>query len=251
MMSFVNVSLKETVWNQYCFKLKSFYGMFRSIIILQVIAIGFTSLAGVASTGSGSMTISFNVQYYSADAVIAFTMIGLFINGIQMTTKPFREDDFVFVTNRLSQNLSNMAFLLTVSVATGITALLSRNVIEMIRYFLPEHSYMQDMDGPNTWYMVVGGGIATILYIAACSALGYLVGSLVQLYKGLVIIIPAVVIGYSVILGTQEGYIMGKIWAFYFSEHHLGLFAVKLICTIAICYGAAILLLNQKEVRNV
>src|SRR5699024_5729575 len=103
------------------------------------------SLGGVGQGGSGSFEISINRHYYTVDYVIAFTMIWAFITSIQMTTREYRQDDFTFVTNRLSGNLSNIAFLFTASVIGGVLAVLSDFLLKGVIRFLFKFSFIPQM----------------------------------------------------------------------------------------------------------
>ena len=82
--------------------------------------------------GMGGANLSVDVKYYSADLVIVFTMLWSFVTAITITTKPFRNHDFTFVSNRLSSSLSNILFLLTTSFIGSITALFSGNLVKLL-----------------------------------------------------------------------------------------------------------------------
>ena len=113
MMSLTNQLIwQKTVKKQYFFKLKANIDAFSSLVWIQLLAHLF-SLGGVASMGMGGTNLSVDVKYYSADLVIGFTMLWAFVTAITITTKPYRNHDFTFVTNRLSSSLSNILFLLT------------------------------------------------------------------------------------------------------------------------------------------
>src|SRR6476660_9775510 len=131
MMSLTKVNLAETVKKQYKFKLKANIDVFSSLVWIQLLAILF-SLGGVASMGGGSVDLNFNVKYYSADLVVVFTMLWSFVTAITITTKPYRNHDFTFVSNRLSSSLSNILFLLTVSFIGSITATLAGNLVKLL-----------------------------------------------------------------------------------------------------------------------
>ena len=131
MMSLKTINLAETVKKQFVFKLKANIDVFSSLVGIQLLAILF-SLGGVASMGMGGANLSVDVKYYSADLVIVFTMLWSFVTAITITTKPYRNHDFTFVSNRLSSSLSNILFLLTASFIGSITALLSGNLVKLL-----------------------------------------------------------------------------------------------------------------------
>ena len=107
-MSLSRTSLMEVVKRQYLFKLKSFIQVFMTLVVLQLLAMLF-SFNGVGMMGSSNGSVEMDIQYYSADIVVVFTMLWAFITAILITTKAYRNDDFAFVTNRLSSNLIQYA----------------------------------------------------------------------------------------------------------------------------------------------
>ena len=82
--------------------------------------------------GVGGANLNIEVKYYSADLVIIFTMLWSFITAITIHTKPYRNHDFTFVTNRMSSSLSNILFLLTASIIGSITAVLAGNLVNVL-----------------------------------------------------------------------------------------------------------------------
>ncbi|MCQ6276562.1 hypothetical protein JMM81_16735 [Bacillus sp. V3B] len=186
MMSLTTANLAETVKKQYRFKLKSNIDSFSALIGIQLLGI-LLSLGGVASTGRSGMNMSIDVKYYSADLVIIFTMLWSFVTAITITTKPYRNHDFSFVTNRLSSSLSNILFLLTTSIMGSITAILAGNLVRVLVFIL----FKQELYHSHNWSqeLILGIGI-TILYVFFVSSIGYLIGALAQVSKGFIILIP-------------------------------------------------------------
>lgn len=237
----------ELIKKQYVFKLRAFVDSISSLVGIQLLAILF-SLGGIGSSGSFSGGMSISVKYFSADLVIAFTMMWGFTTAITMTTKPQRYQDFTFVTNRLTSNLANVFFLLTVSVIGATTALLSKKLILFIA------TIFMDMEFFAPPFMVDGffiGILATILYILLASALGYFIGVLVQMSRLFVFAIPALFIG-SLFLdaASNRNPLMMDILEFYFLESSVLLFLVKVIFSIAILFLSSIFILNRMEVKK-
>lgn len=247
-MSLSKVSLATVVKKQYQFKLKSYIGMFSSLVGLQLIALLF-SLGGVGQGGSGSFEISINRHYYTVDYVIAFTMIWAFITSIQMTTREYRQDDFTFVTNRLSGNLSNISFLFTASVIGGVLTVLSDFLLKVVIRFLFKFSFIPQMGLADNIGLFLKGILATILYIFLFSAIGYIIGTFVQLSKVFIIIIPGIFIGLlllSLTMGTDTPL---QLFKFYFQEAHFLLFSFKMIITSCLLVLGAVIISNRLEVR--
>lgn len=187
--------------------------------------------------GSSSATFEVEVHYYSADLVVGFTLLWGFITAIQTTTKAYRNDDFVFVTNRLVSNLSNTLFLMTASVVGGITAILSNYVLKLIINLFMKGSIALGMQGGASPLLLLLGILTTSLYILLFCGLGYLVGTLVQISKLFVVLLPALFIGsvfYAGSTGTTG--MVEDIFQFYFTESSLLLFMIKVLMTVVLFF---------------
>jgi len=246
-MSLTTANTAEIVKKQYFFKLKANIDAFSSLLGIQLLAILF-SLGGVGSMGSHSNGLSVAVKYYSADVVIAFTMLWGFVTAITITTKPYRHNDFTFVTNRVTSSISNMIFLLTTSIIGGITAMLAKNLTVVIASTF----FQSELYGPVFQVKeFLIGLFVSILYIFLISSLGYLIGTLVQVNKALTLLLPVLIIGSIFLDGimSNEPTIM-YIFQFYFMEVSLIIFAIKAIVTTVLLFIPSIAILNRLEVRK-
>jgi hypothetical protein len=250
MMSLTRVRMLDVVKKQYFYKLKAYIQVFLTLVILQVLAILF-SLNGFGMSGTSSDSIEIEVHYYSADIVIAFTMLWGFITAILITTKAYRNDDFVFVTNRVSSNLSNILFLLTASIIGGITAMLSTYLIKVIMYFFEGDILVKSTNAIAATNELLVGAIAAILYVFIFCALGYFIGTLVQISKIFVILLPALFFG-SLFLDAARGNagIVQNVFEFIFTESSILLFIVKIIIAVGFLFSGAVILSNRMEVRQ-
>jgi hypothetical protein len=249
-MSLTKVRMVDVVKKQYHFKLKAYIQVFMTLVILQLLAILFSN-NGVGMMSSGSGTIELEVHYYTADIVVAFTMLWGFITAINITTKAYRNDDFVFVTNRVSSNLSNTLFLLTASIIGGVTAMLSTYLMKVIMYFLAGDLFGKSTNVIASPIEFLVGLFATILYIFLFCALGYLVGTLVQISKIFVVLLPAILFG-SLFFAEARGNagIIQNVYEFLFTESSFPLFIVKMIVAVGVLLSSAFILSNRMEVKQ-
>ncbi|MFF2446973.1 hypothetical protein ACFVSW_07700 [Neobacillus sp. NPDC058068] len=249
-MSLTRVRLIDIVKKQYVYKLKAYSQVFMSLIFLQLLAV-FFSMNGIGGGGGSHGSIQVKYSYFSGDYVVAFTMLWGFIMAITITTKAHRNDDFVFVTNRVSSNLSNALFLLTASVIGGVTALLSSYLIKVIVFYFINDVFIKSTAASMSAPMELLLGIfSTILYVFLFSALGYLVGTLVQISKVFAVLLPAAFFGGLILDGLRgKSGIIANLFAFFFTESSLALFSVKIIVTAVLLFAVAIALSNRREVR--
>ncbi|SEN23212.1 hypothetical protein SAMN05192533_110112 [Mesobacillus persicus] len=246
-MSLTTTSLAETVKKQYFYKLKANIDSFSSLVGIQILAILF-SLGGISSSGMGGSFVNVNVKYYSPDLVLVFTLIWSFITAVTITTRPYRNHDFSFVTSRLSSSLSNILFLVTASVLGSVTALLSGNLLQMISYLILNEQLYNIGSGAE--HMVLGFVVA-FLYLMLIGACGYLIGSLIQVSKLFVLLFPILFIGLLFLEGVvTNGFIVSNVYKFYAMESVLFLFVGKTVLTAVALFIAAISILNRLEVRR-
>jgi hypothetical protein len=244
-MSLSKTNVLDIVKKQYAYKLRAYVQVFTSLVFIQMLGILF-SFNGVGMSGGGSNTLEVNVHYYSADIVIAFTVLWAIISAILITTQAYRNDDFVFITNRMSSNLSNILFLLTASIIGGITAIMSTYVMKVLMYVLGRTEFLSSSIAASD--MIIGFG-ATILYVLLGTAIGYFIGTLVQLNKLFVVLIPGILIGIMVLgAGMNGGFLLEGI-EFIFMESSFALFFIKIAILVILLFSGSILMSNRLEVR--
>lgn len=246
-MSLSTANLMETVKKQYFFKLKANIDAISSLVGIQLVAVLF-SLGGIGGSLSSSEGLQIDINYYSADVVLVFTMFWALATAITITTKPYRNHDFTFVTNRLSSSLSNILFLLTGSLLGAVTANLSRYLIQLIAVLVRDQQvYSGQFDFP----VFILGIIMSALYIFCICSIGYLIGALVQVNKTFAILFPVLIIG-SIFLDAsiQKELSLMQVFQFYVMESNFLVFLIKMLVTTALFFLASISILNRMEVRR-
>lgn len=248
-MSLSEISLGNLVKRQFLYKLNAYTGIFSSMIFIQAIAF-FFSFGTTASTGSGSVGYDIDIDYHSTDTVIVFTMLWAFINAMMIITKKYREDDFAFVTNRLSNNLANILFLVVASVVGGVTAILSTFLLRVISYFILQTQSIIGYDLTYSVLEVLSGIMVTILYLLVFCSLGYIVGSIIQLHKSLAVIMPVVAVGLLIAIGVLGSEALLHVIEFYAKETNTLLFLCKTVITSILLFTGATIISNRLEVRR-
>ncbi|PPA70656.1 hypothetical protein [Jeotgalibacillus proteolyticus] len=245
-MSLSEMKLGEIVWKQYIYKLFSYSDALKSLIIIQLLGIGFSLLAsGGGSSSDGYITVS--VDTYSVDLVFIFTLIWIFVTSILLTTKSYRFEDFTFVTSRLSSHLSNILYLITVSAAAMITLTLSSFLLYLLVRLFANTPLLYGGGSPGSPGALLLSAGAFLLYFILVSALGYLAGGLAQIHKSLIAVLPVVLIVLPIYLSISLG--VYPLYSFYIAESSFWILGIKIIFTAAILFGGIILLFNNREVR--
>jgi len=248
-MSLSNPSLLQVVKKQYAFKLKAYAQVFFSLVITQLIGVFFSLGASGGMSGS-SESIQMKVNYYSTNNVVFFTMLWAFITAITITTKAYRNDDFAFVANRISSNLSNVLFLLTASIVGGITATLSTYLIKVILVYFFGYQLVTAPGTMAATNIFLLGLSTTIFYFFLICSLGYFFGTLVQINKIFIVLLPAAFIGLLTAEGTGKVKLATAAVEFIFTESSILLFFIKVIASAGLLLTCAFILADRMEVRQ-
>lgn len=243
MMSFVQTTKSEVVKKQYLYKLKAYKGSYSSLMIVQIIGLAFSMMASGSMGGSHSGNFLYEFDIYSANMVFAFTLLWAFVTGLTITSKNYRYDDFSFVANRQTSNLSNMLFLLSVSAVAGMTTVLAGVAYRLL---FPLSISAEVLAAPYTIANLAVGIAATVFYCVLLSALGYLVGTIVQLNKVFKFIFPILLIG--MLFANSE--MISSMLQFYLMETSFLKFMLKVIIPTFVCFLLAIAISNRMEVRK-
>ncbi len=248
-MSLNEPTLFNVVLKQFKYKFTSYTGLFSSMMVLQILAL-FFSLNGIGSFMGGSDTFEVKATTYSADFVIIFMLLWALFTSILITTRPYREDDFTFVTTRVSSHLSNALFLLAASFIAGTSAILSSFLLKIIIFLIGTGHFIAGNAAAGFQGILIGI-VATSLYILLFSSLGYIIGTLIQLNRAFAVIIPVLFIGFAT-FGERAGYghTAKAIVEFFSTESSFVLFFVKVIVSAVLLFAGSIAIFNRMEVRQ-
>lgn len=248
MMSLIETSLSEVVWKQFAFKRRSFFTTFGTLVVLQVLAIFFSS-GGSGSSGFHGRDLSVELTFYSGDIVVIFTVLWVFFIAIYATSKAARYDDYAFVGNRLSSHLANVLFLLTASLIGGLSATLCGYIVRIIVYFSDDLTMGEGLfQLPFDFLLSIG---AISLYGFLFAAFGYVFGVIIQFHRSFIFLLPAICVG-VMIATVSNGYgeEMKAVFDFIIMETHFWLFLLKVLLVSGVFFGLAMLLSNKLEVRK-
>ncbi|KUP04730.1 hypothetical protein Q75_14895 [Bacillus coahuilensis p1.1.43] len=245
-MSTTEVSKWQVVMKQFHYKRKAYVSIFLTLIFVQILGMlfSFTSNGG----GSGdSIGISYGYTLYSSSAIIMMTLLWAFISSLLLTTKAYKFDDFLFVTNRLTSNVSNVLFLLFMSLLGAITTSLASLVFRLLLFLLKDSESLVMMNmGIGDWIM---GVVVAFLYILLVATIGYLIGTVFQ--WGIIgrILVPVVVL--STLFSRQgEDSLVVLIGSIYVEEPVFLLYFVKVFLTAGLLLTLSTILTNRMEVRS-
>jgi hypothetical protein len=247
-MYLTEVNAWDIVKKQYRYKLKSYFGVFTSLVVIQLLAISF-SFNGTGMSGGSSGMLDYELHYYTNDIIQVFMMIWAFISAIIITTKAYRYDDYAFVTNRRISHYSNFLFLISSSMFAGITVYLSTHLFKVITFMIKDQPSIMVESMTITEFMA--GTAASILYIFLFASSGYFVGMLTQFNKIFSILLPVGFFGALILDGlTGEPTLLVNAATFFGSETSFIFFLIKILGVSFILLLASMVLTNRMEVRK-
>ncbi|AJD90037.1 hypothetical protein JMA_07200 [Jeotgalibacillus malaysiensis] len=245
-MSLATVSTGDVIRQQVIYKWYSFTELLRSLVFMQVIAIIFSAI-GTGGMGTSDDMFSLEVTTYSANIVFAFTLFWLLVTPAMITSKNYMYEDFSYVTTRLITQISNAIFFVAVTLIATVFTVLSSYLIYLIMSLTRPAQYFPGLStvGSPGELFIAGAGIFGYYLIAV--AIGYLFGALLKISKLFFVLIPMVLF----VPGLLDAYFFYEFLnMFYVQESSLLLFLFKAVLTALAGYGAAVLILNKREVRE-
>lgn len=248
MMYSADVSTAEVIKKQISYKWRAYISVFTSLVVIQLLGVLF-SLNGTGMSSSGGRSYNIQVEYYNADIIMIFTIFWGFITALLLTTKAYREDDFAFVTNRMSGTLSTILYLWIISSIAGFTASLSGYLLKVVVFLFTSQEILNSTGAGGAGIYLMGL-VSLILTIFMFAGFGYAAGMIVQWNKMFVILLPVLLIGLLFSL-EKAGYSLDRFFfQFLFSEQSFWLFLIKSTAVSAAAYLSAFLISNRLEVKQ-
>ncbi|WP_238881672.1 hypothetical protein [Clostridium sp. YIM B02551] len=257
MMYLTENSLLNITKKQYFFKLKTNIGLFFSLIVVHFFATLLTMNALRISSTSGS-GVSVDFFYYSGNAIIIFTLIWSFVVSLTISNRKNKNMDFSFITNRLSSNISNIVFLITLAIYASITSTFSGNIIRAIFYFTSRNENIIREGFIIEPHVMLLNIISILFYIIFIASIGYFIGSVGSINQIFTIIFSTIsILGLFLLLklfgslnNSSLYSLITKIIHFYFYENSLLLFVLKTLVTSIALFACSIFITNRLEVKK-
>ena len=245
-MSLSNPTMNDIVKKHYLYKLRSHRTILISLILIQILGILLSSFSGEYSAGYAfDNYIEVNFSIFSNSIIIMLTLLWAFAASIHLTNKAHRYEIFTFVTNRITNQISNILLLLTLSLIGGTTAITAGFTTRLIIYYKYSSNALA-----SSFLEYMTGIIAVFLYILLISSLGYLIGTLVQFHKSFILIIPSLYVGIITFGSLKIGSWLELLYRSIVEEPILLLFAFKVLLLVFIFFAISIGIQNRLEVRR-
>ena len=245
-MYLTEITLFNVVKKQVKFKVKSYTGIFQSLVVLQLLGILFATI-GTSSMSESDSFFSMTVEFYSSGIILGITAFWLIINALLLTTTAYREDDFTFVTNRLSRLWANIIFVIMLSVIGAVSSYLATNVLKV-------YLFMQNKELIFIDHVSITSGIISLLglvgYYILLGSIAYTIGSIVQRNKVLAIVLSTSLIAVgTLLLQFQLDDMIAQVLFFFTNETNFALFLMKISITSSLLFLLSWSMSRNQEVR--
>ncbi len=246
-MSIAKADFWSIVMKQLRYKLKAYRGIYTSMIIVQVVALLLSLGSTGGAVGSSSMGYSFEVNGYSGNLILVFTMIWSFMTAIVITTKAYRYSDFLMVSNRLTSQVSSLLCLLIISTIGALTAIGADYLLRDLLILFRDATFIFEGAAPT-----IQGILGTCMYLILFALSGYTCGMLVQMNKLFLFIIPAIVIGVPMTTSFMLGvpFLTEDLFLFFLDETSFSLFVGKFLLVILPLFAVNLITGNRLEVKS-
>jgi hypothetical protein len=241
------LSAAKAFLNQYFYKLKAYSGYFSGLILAQFIAF-------VLSLGGTMTDISANYayHYYNAELIILPTVFWALIVPFLLCTCKSKNQSFALPGNRLSDTLSDIAYLLTGCLFGSVTSTLAGIALRVPVYFGNRGSvfldgFYPDLDINLTVFAT------TALYMLFFAAVAYLCGVIIRLHRAFIVILPASIVGAIMLIHNtlyEHDTAFLTWWDSVIRANALQSFARLAIVFSVLFFVAAVLISIRLEVRK-
>ena len=247
-MNTIQTTFFDVIKTQYQFKFRAHHGMFSTMIIVQLIALLLSFSNNQA--GVGINNISVNGVAYSGDMIILLTIAWAGIMAFKLTMKQSTNIMFTFVANRKTNHISNILFIISLSIIGSLSAYFL-SFIFRISIYLWKSSEMLLFNEEITLHGLLIGLVATVLYALLFSAVAYIIGEIIQLHRVFIVIVPTVIFGFIVMVTNFDNVEwINQIVPFVLFETNFYLFFVKCISISIILFFLAMFVGHRLEVRK-
>jgi hypothetical protein len=247
MRSGVNEFLILTI-KKYLFKLRSYSGYLCGLILAQVLALAF-SLSGASSFGISVGNTHVTVGSYSALLALVFSVVWVFIISVLLASRACKDASFSFPGNRLTDSLSDLAYILTGCLFGALTTALFGSALRVVTLMVfPGHVLAQGFAPVFSDLCVIAA--AAFFYMLLVSAVGFFSGTLFRLSKLFIVVVASIIVFFffSVAIGGLS--IWSEIGGFLFQEESLPFFALIMGGISLLFYAAGTLISNCMEVKK-
>lgn len=218
--------LFDIVKRQFAFKLKAHHNLIGTFILFQILGLFFSFYGQKSSVTEQAVT--FTIETYSSDIIIGFTLVWIFVLPFYLTSASSKKMMHSFVTNKVTNFLSDIGLMFTLSLIGAISSVLLGTSIRLgiLWYYDFNQIFTYEMLSVSDLLLTI---FLVFLYHLLLFSFSYLLGTTMQLHPRLVIIVPLLLLiipFFSIVFFNKV-----FIFSFYVGEKSLIVFICKVLAS--------------------
>lgn len=239
------ISFIEAVRRQFKFKLKAYHNLVGTLFLFQIIALFFSIYGNSSSVTNHYVTIT--THTYTADIIISFSLLWIFVVSFYMTSRASKNMMFSFITNKLTNHVANLLYMITLSALGAVSSVLLGITVRLglLLYYGFDHLFTYDV---LTFSQILLTILVAFLYHVLLFSFGYAIGEIIQLHRSLTLLVPAGIFGLFIF--TVNVFNEVYLFTFYLHESNFLLFFLKVFSSTIVFWLIGILVGRRLEVRT-
>lgn len=234
----------------YLFKLRAYPGYFCGLILAQLLALVLMH-SSAYSSGMSPANLSITNYSYGVKLVLTFSAAWIFMIAMMSASRSSKNSTFSFPGNRLTDSLSDVAYILTGCLFGGLTTTLIGAPFRIALVLISPVNVVAQGFYPTLGELAtIAAG--TFLYMLLLSSVGYLSGTLIRHSKIFVVIVPALLlyIYFSMVNTMNSPPFWRAVRNFLFNEDSLVRFAFMTAAVSVAFYAISAVAANHVEVKK-
>ncbi|MGE7922945.1 hypothetical protein ACQKND_07145 [Viridibacillus arvi] len=187
----------KAIKNQIKLKLTGHADMLVYLIVLQIIGMILFSFSGSGQMGRGAVNFSLKFTIYSPVGLFMLSALWIFYVAITLTRKETRREILPYMRTPKINNITDIIILIYMSAFLTFTIMLSNYLVYAILILFTKKEFVEGMTIFNEPKVFFINTVAVFIVSMVIAAIGYLIGTLIQISKLFILVFIALFIGYN------------------------------------------------------
>lgn len=186
----------KAIKNQLKLKLNVHADMLVHLIVLQIIGMIIFAFSGSGQMGRGSENFSLKFIIYSPAGIFMLSALWIFYVAITLTRKETRREILPYIRTPKINSITDIIILIYMSAFLTFTIMLSNYLLYAILILFTKKEFVEGMAIFNEPKVFFINTVAVFIVSMVIAAIGYLIGTLIQISKLFVLVFIVLFIGY-------------------------------------------------------
>ncbi|MGE7918889.1 hypothetical protein ACQKM9_08050 [Viridibacillus sp. NPDC093762] len=235
----------KAIKNQLKLKLNVHADMLVYLIVLQIIGMVLFSFSGSGQMGKGSENFSLKFTIYSPDGIFMLSVLWIFYVAVTLTRKGTRREILPYMRTPKIDSITDIIILIYMNAFLTFTIMLSNYLLYAILIVFTKKEFVEGITIFNEPKVFFINTVAVFIVSMVIASIGYLIGTLIQISRLLILVFIAFFIGYN--SSKLSLFIVNY---FYQQNPNFLPFAIFNIVIITFCLFVANVIRSRMEVKG-